>query len=88
MPCGNQLQTFTKNGFGEDGCGSGAVASHVIGLAGGFLDELCTHVFNGVGELNIFSNRDAVFGHVRAAPTLVQNSIAATRTESGADGPG
>ena len=37
---GDHLEAFAVDGLGKDGGGGGAVAGHVAGLAGGFLDEL------------------------------------------------
>src|SRR5262249_31341631 len=41
---GDVLETFPVDRLGQDGGGGGAVAGHVAGLAGGFLDELGPHV--------------------------------------------
>ena len=85
---GDGLEAFAIDGLGEDGGGGGAVAGHVAGLAGGFLDELGAHVLVGVLQLDLLGDGDAVLGDGRAAPALVEDGIAAARPEGGADGPG
>ena len=85
---GDGLEAFAEDGLGEDGRGGGAVAGHVAGLAGGFLDELGAHVLVGVVQLDLLGDGDAVLGDGRAAPALVDDGVAAAaRACSGRPGP-
>src|SRR6185295_18255760 len=53
---GNVLEAFAVDRFGEDGRRGGAVAGHIAGLGGGFLDELGAHVFVHVFEFDFLGN--------------------------------
>ena len=85
---GDGLEAFAIDGLGEDGGGGGAVAGHVAGLAGGFLDELGAHVLVGVVQLDFLGDGDAVLGDGRAAPALVEHGIAAARARACCGRPG
>ena len=85
---GDHLQAFAEDAFGQHGGGRGAVAGDVVGLAGGFFDELGTEVFVRVVELDVFGDGHAVFGHLGRAPALVEHRIAAAGAERAANGPG
>ena len=56
-------------------------------LRRGFLDELRAHVLERVLELDVLGDGDAVLGHGRAAPALVEDRVAAAGPEGAADGP-
>ena len=88
MAGGDGLEALAVDGLGQDGGGGGAVAGHVAGLAGGFLDELGAHVLVGVLQLDFLGHGDAVLGDVGAAPALVEDGIAAARPQGAAHGPG
>ncbi len=78
---GHMAQAFLEDGLGQDGGGGGAVAGHVGGLAGGFLDQLGADVFVLVVELDFLGDGDAVLGDGRATPALVEHGIAAAGAE-------
>ena len=82
------LEAFAINGLGQDRGGGGAVAGHVAGLAGGFLDQLGPHVLVGILQFDFLGDGDAVLGDIRAAPTLVDHGISAARPQGGLDRPG
>ncbi len=84
----DRLQTFAENELGEDRGGRGAVTGNVVRLAGGFLHQLRAHVFEWVLQFDILRDGDAVLGDGRAAPTFVQNRIAATWPERRTHGAG
>ena len=84
---GQGLEPFFVDGLGQNGRGRGAVAGGVGGLGGRFLHELGTHVFVGIGQLDLLGHRHAVLGDGRAAPALVDHGITATRAERGTNGP-
>ena len=85
---GDVLETFAIDRLGQDGGGGGAVAGHVAGLAGRFLDQLGAHVFIGALQLDFLGYGDAVLGDRRAAPALVDNGVAAARAQCGCARPG
>ena len=84
---GDHLETFAVDGLGEDGGGGGAVAGHVAGLAGRFLDELRPHVLVGIGQLDLLGHGDAVLGDIGAAPSFIEHGIAAARPQGAANRP-
>ncbi len=83
---GDVLQTFVVDRFGENGRGGGAVAGDVAGLAGDFAHQLGAHVFVRVFEFDFLGDGDAVFGDGRGAEFLVENDVAAFRSEGRFDG--
>ena len=48
-------QALVEDGLGQDGGGRGAVAGHVAGLGGDFLDHLGAHVLEVVFELDFLA---------------------------------
>ena len=83
---GDVAQTFVVDGFGENGRGGGAVTSDVGGLGGDFAHELGAHVFVRIFELDFLGHGHTVFGDGRAAEFLVENDVAAARSERRFDG--
>jgi hypothetical protein len=85
---GDHFDAFAEDGFGQDRGGRRAVAGNVVGLTGGFFDELRTQVFIRVVELDVFGDGHAVFRHFGRAPALIEHRIAAAGAERAADGSG
>ena len=85
---GDHLQAFPEDRLGQHGGGRGAVAGHVVGLAGGFLDELGAQVLVRVVQLDVFGDGHAVLGDLGRAPALVEHGVAAARAERAANGAG
>ena len=81
-PGGNVLEAFVDDRLRQHDAGRGAVASGVVGLGGGFFQQLGAHVLKGVGQLNFFCDRDAVGADLRGAKLLVKHHVAAARAES------
>ena len=71
------LQAFANDGLGQQGGGGGAVAGHVIGLGGNFLDQLGAHIFKGVFQFDFLGDGHAVIGDKGSAVFLIQHHIAA-----------
>ncbi len=67
------LEALGHDGLGQDGGGGGAVAAFVIGLGGGFLDELGAHILKGIGKLDVLGDGDAVVDDAGRAEFLVQS---------------
>ena len=83
--CGNHLEPFAEDGFGQHrGCGR-AVSCNVVGFAGGLLDKLSAEVFVCVFQIDVFGDCHTVFRDLGRAPAFVQHSIAATRTQRAFD---
>ena len=75
--CGQVLDTLGDDGLGQQGGGGGAVAGHVVGLGGHFLDHGCAHVLKRVVQLNFLGDGDAVVGDQGGAVFLIQDHVAA-----------
>ena len=85
---GDVAHALVHDRLGEDGRGGRAVTGHVVGLGRGFLEELRAHVREGVVELDLLGDGDAVVGDGRGAELLVERDVAALRAERGLDGVG
>ena len=83
---GDVLEAFVYDCLGENGSGGGAVAGDVVRLAGGFLEKLGAHVLKRVFEFDFLGDGDAVAADLRGAELLVENDVAATRSEGNAYG--
>ena len=83
---GDVAETFPVDGLGENGRGRGAVTSDVAGLGGDFADELGAHVFVRIFELDFLGHGHTVLGDRRAAEFLVEDDVAAARSEGRLDG--
>ena len=65
----------------QHGRGRGAVAGHVVGLGGYFLGELSPQILVGVLEVDLTRDGHAVVGDGRSAPLLIDDDVAALRTQ-------
>ena len=81
-------QALAHERLGEHGGGGGAVARDVVRLLGDLLDELRTDLLEGVLEVDLLGDGDAVVGDRGGAPLLVQDDVAALRAEGDLDGVG
>src|SRR5256886_14183294 len=79
-------QTLAVNGFREDRRRSRAVTRDVRGFGSDFADELRTHIFIRIFQLDFFRDRHTVLGDRRAAEFLIENDVATAGTESGLHG--
>jgi hypothetical protein len=82
------LQSFLGDGVGQNGGGGGTVASDVVGLDGHFLHQLRAHVLEGILELDLTGDGNAVLGHGGGSELLVQKNIASLGSERHHDSPG
>ena len=87
-PRRDHLDALAKNRLGEDGGRGGAIAGHVVGLAGGFLDELGAEVLVRILKVDVLGHGHAVLGDLRRAPALVEDSVAAAGAERALYGTG
>ena len=83
---GHVAETFFVDGLSEDGRGRGAVTSDVGSLGSDFAHELGAHVFIRIFELDFLGHGHTVFGDRRAAEFLVEDDVAAARSEGRFDG--
>jgi len=73
----DRLEALHEDRFGEHGGGGGAVAGLGAGLRGDLADQARAHVLEGVAELDLLGHGHAVLGHLRGAPGLVDDDVAA-----------
>ena len=85
---GDVAQPLVDDRLGQHGGGGGAVAGDVVGLGGGFLEQLRAHVLEWIVELDLLGDGHAVVGDGRRAELLVEGDVAALRAERGLDGVG
>ena len=83
---GDVLEALGDDRLGQHRGGGGAVAGHVLGLGGGFLEQLRAHVLERVVELDVAGHGHAVMGDGRRAELLVQGDVAALGAEGRAHG--
>ena len=76
------LNAYAHDSLCQHRSGRRAVAGVVGRLRGHFLDHLGTHVGDRVLQLDLLGYGHAVLGHLRRAELLVDNDVAALRTES------
>ena len=81
----NVAQTFTHEGLGEHGGGGGSITSDVVGLGGHLLDELGTHVLEGIFEFDLTGDGYAVVGDGGSTELLVEHHVATLRAERDLD---
>ncbi len=76
-------QAVPENRFRQNRRRRRAVARHRTGLARRFLDQLSAEILVLVDEFDFLGHGYAVFGDVRTAPALINDRIAATRSQGG-----
>jgi hypothetical protein len=85
---GDVLEAFVDHGLRQDRCGGRAVTGDVVGLGGGFFQKLRAHVLEGVFQLDLLGDGDAVGAHVGGAELLVDDDVTAAGPERHLDGVG
>ena len=68
--------------MGQNCRGGGAIARHIVGLGGGFLQQLHAHILIGILQFDLFGNGNAVVGDGGSAELLVQCHVAALGAQS------
>ena len=74
-------ETFFVDGLSEHGGRRGAVTSDVRSLGSDFAQQLGAHVFIRIFELDFLRHGHTIFGDRRAAEFLVEDDVAAARSE-------
>jgi hypothetical protein len=82
---GDVAQALAHERLGQHRRGGGAVTGDVVGLGRNFLDELRTHVLEGVFELDLTSDGHAVVRDGRRTELLVEHDVAALRADRDLD---
>jgi len=85
---GHELDALGEDGLGQDGGGGGAVAGHVGGLGGHFLDHLGAHVLELVLEFDLLGHGHAVLGDDGGAEALLDDHVAALGAQGDLHGVG
>ena len=79
--CGHVLQTFSQDGLCQYGSSGGTVTGIIGSFAGHATNELCTGVLESVFEVDFLGHADTVLGDAGGAEFLLDDYIAAFRTE-------
>src|SRR6185295_5726521 len=82
---GDVLDAFAVDRLREHGRGRRAVAGDVGGLRGDLADHLRAHVLEGIRELDLLGDGDAVLGDRRRPELLLDDDVAALRAEGDLD---
>ena len=77
----DRLHALANDRLRQNGRGGRAVAGDVVGLRGDFAQHLRAHVLELVLELDFLGDGDAVLGDARCAEALVDDDVAALRTQ-------
>ena len=85
MPAATALEPSRTIDGGQNGGGGGAVAGLVGGSGSDFAHHLRAHVLELVFEFDFLGDGDAVLGDARSAERLVEDDVAALRTERDLD---
>ena len=83
---GDVAQTLVDDDLGQQRGGGGAVTNGVVGLGGDLLDELGAHVLDGVLQLDLLGDGDAVVGDGGSAVGALQGHVAALGAKRGGNG--
>ena len=78
---GDVLQTLCDDSLSQDGSCGGTVAGVVTRLAGYALDELSASVLELILKFYLFGDGDTVLGDLRSTEFLLDDDVAALRTE-------
>ena len=84
-PGGDVAQAFAGQGLGQHRGGGGAITGLVLGFGGHLQQQLGADVFEGVFELDLLGNGDAIVDHIGGAEFLLQHHIATLGTKGDLD---
>src|SRR4030081_3064675 len=70
-------EAFANHRLCEHGRGCCSVASYAVGFGGNFLDELRAHVGEGISQLDLLGDGDAIVGDRRRSGQLLQHRVTA-----------
>ena len=83
---GDVLEAVVDDGLGQHHRSGRAVARGVVGLGGGFLEQLRAHVLEAVRQLDLFGDGYAVTADLRGAKGLVEHHVPALGAQGHLDG--
>ena len=78
---GNRFHALAINRLGQNRGRSGTVTGDVGGLRRHLAHHLGAHILQRILQLDLFGHRHTVFGDRRSAEFLLENDIAASRSE-------
>ncbi len=78
---GYAFHAFAHERLSQNGSCCGAVTGGVVGAGSNLFHHLCAHVFKLVFKLDLFGNRNTIFGDARGAEGFVDHHVAAFRAE-------
>ncbi len=81
-----ETETVCNHCLGEDRCRGRTVTGDIVGLVRNFLGKLCTHVLEWVVKLDLFCDCHTVIRDRGRSPLLLEDDVAALRTERHLDG--
>src|SRR5262249_21069011 len=81
----HRLGALADDRLREQRRGRGAIAGLLAGLRCNLAHHLCAHVLELVGEFDLLGDGDAVLGDTRRTKRLVENDVAALRTQRDLD---
>ena len=79
--CRQVLDPCVYHCLGQNGCGGGTVAGHVIGLGSHFLHQLRAHVLKSVCQLDLLRDGHTVIGDQGSAEGLIEYYISSFRSK-------
>jgi hypothetical protein len=85
---GQALHAFHDDCVRQHGRGGGAIAGDVVGLGGGFFQELRAHILERVLQLDFLGDGDAVVRDGGGTEFFIQGDVASFGTQRGRDGRG
>ena len=81
----NVAQTLGNQSLSQNGSGSSAVTSDVVGLLGNFLDQLGADLLVRILKFDFTCNGDTVVGDQRCAPLALEDYVATLRAQRNLD---
>ena len=83
---GDVAEALVHDDLGEERSGGGAVTHGVVGLGSDLLHELSTHVLDGILELDLLGDGDAVIGDRGGTEVALEGDVAALGAHGGGNG--
>ncbi len=78
-------EAFANHRLSEHRRGCCSVACYAVGFGGDFLDELSAHVGEGISQLDLLGDGDAIVGDGRRSGELLQHRVTAFGSQSHLD---
>lgn len=85
---GDGFASLLEDGSGQDGSGGGSITSLVVSLRGNLLDKAGSDVVVSIGEFDLLSDSDSIFGDLWGTESLVNDNVSSSRAKGDLDGIG